>query len=142
MHPDCLIHVTTEKALDTIVAEGLRKMSYWAEPGKISDYYVETIIADEETPVEIVLPLSALEAFEMDIDKPGLEEPLTFPLGMSEDEVAEEWEAMEPTWQNSLALIGSCRCKSPIPAEVLLVHNPHLQAWLAPPVSTKPVRLR
>lgn len=124
--------MTTEKALDAIVTEGLRKMIYWAEPGKISDYYVETIIDDEETPVEIVLPLSVLEAFEMEIDKPGLDEPLTFPLGMSEDQVAEEWESMEPTWQNSLALIGSCRCKSPIPAEVLLAHNPHLEAVVNP----------
>ena len=132
MYEDYLIHITTEKCLSSIATEGLREMSYWAEPGRVSDYYAETVRDEEEVPVEIRLPLSVLEGLGMDVDVPGIEEPLTYTLGMSEEEVAEEWEGMEPTWQNSLALIGSCRCTRIIPVSVLLEHNPVLNAKPAP----------
>jgi hypothetical protein len=127
-----LLHTTSVDVLERVANEGLTRMSYWAEPGRISDYYAETVSDEDKKPVALRLPLSVLERFQPEPDHPGLEEPLTYTLGMSEEEVWEQWEETDKSWQGCLELIGSIRIKDPIPAALLLEYNPDLHALVRP----------
>ena len=95
-----LTHVTTRKAAESIVANGMLGGSYWAEDGHLAAYYRAVVREENEDgdpendPVEIVLPLSVLEGCSPKPDFPGLEEAITVALGKSQDEIDEEWESL------------------------------------------------
>lgn len=53
-------------------------------------------------------------------------------LGKDQDEIDEEWGSLKKkdrNWQACLEIISSIRCAAPIPADIILQHNPDL----APP---------
>ncbi len=125
-----LLHTTSVDVMTPVANQGLLEMSYWARPGAISDYYAETVVDEDKQPVTLRLPLSVLIAFQPEPDYPGLEEPLTYTLGMSEDEVWEQWGQTENTWQECLYLIDSIRVRAAIPADILIEHNPKLNDFI------------
>jgi hypothetical protein len=82
-------------------------------------------VEDEDmVPVVLCLPLEQLSCYLPEPDHPGLDEPLTHTLGMKENEVWEQWEDSQKTWQECVEIIGSLRCRSPIPADILRQFNP------------------
>lgn len=123
-----LLHTTSVDVLARVANEGISRMSYWAEPGNISDYYAETVRDEDKQPAVIRLPLSVLMGYQPEPDHPGLEEPLTHPLGMRDEEVWDQWDETGKSWQECLELIGSIRIKDSIPAKVVLKYNPELRA--------------
>ena len=129
-----LYHVTTRDNLTAIAQEGLRGRSYWASESAVVDYYQEVVRDEGGSPVVLELPLEAALGFSPEPDRPGLEEPISGAVGMSEDEVWEAWEDTKQDWQPCLDLIGSIRFADPIPAAVLVAHNPAL----APSRRSKP----
>lgn len=133
MSDELLIHMTSRTRLEAILAGGLNAVSYWAYEGAVSSYYAETIEDEGQEPVAVRLPLSVLQDHEPEPDYPGLDEPLTHTLGMSEDDIVEAWEDTDQRWQDSLELIQSLRCQKPIPAAVILAHNPDLAAGATAP---------
>lgn len=121
-------HVTCRKHLDGIRQDGLKERSYWATDERVRDYYVETIQDEGEHPLVIGVPMEVLERYDPEPDHPGLEEPLTHTLKMGEDEIWEEWEQTDQSWQACVDLIGSFRLKSSIPAEIIGQHLPQRTA--------------
>lgn len=117
-------HVSCQRHLDNIRTEGLKEMSYWATDERVRDYYIETVQDEGERPLVIAVPLEVLETYDPEPDHPGLEEPLTYTLGMGEEEVWDEWEDTDKSWQACVELIGSFRLKSSIPANVIDHHLP------------------
>lgn len=131
-----LIHITSVGAIEKILVDGIRGVSYWAKEGAVSWYY-QALFEDEGIrATAIELPLDVLEQYQLEPDYPGLEEPLTHPLGMREEEVWEAWENTGGTWKDSLDVIQSVRVRLAIPAEVVLEHNP-----LLAPVRKKKLRV-
>lgn len=116
-----LFHATSRKNLKSIAENGLNKNSYWADDPDVVDYYKETITDEREVPVVLFIDSHVLESDQLEPDYPGIEEPLTYTLGMSEDEVSAKWENTDQTWEDCLDLIGSCRYKEAIPAEKIMV---------------------
>lgn len=111
-----IYHVTSLKNIESIQSGSLRANSYWASNIDISDYYKETIEDEEEVPVFISVKLDDLVGYtlsqgkEIEPDFPGLEEPITTVLGMSELDINKAWKNSDKTWQDCLELIGSIRC--------------------------------
>lgn len=122
-----LYHATSQDALISIINEGLRNLSYWSDDESVTDYYGETIEDEGAVLVVIAINLDALikhvGELAIEPDYPGIEEPITGALGKSEDEINEEWEASDKSWRSSLEIIHSLRCRSPIPAHLLLVQD-------------------
>lgn len=113
-----LYHATDEALLDRIRTEGLRTHSYWTSNTDLADYYRECLEDEGKSAallaIEVQLPLTAPWA----PDYPGIEEPISTVIGLSEDEVIEQWNALpksEETAQACLDLIGSVRCEALIP---------------------------
>lgn len=117
-----LYHITDSKNLDGILAEGLRANSYWTDSLDLSDYYAETVRDEGGIPITLSIELDNLnlDAASLEPDYPGIEEPITTVIGMSEDEVLEAWGKSDQTWQDSLSIIGSLRCRQAITHDVLV----------------------
>lgn len=135
MSEEFLLHTTSTDILERLANDGFTGISYWARPGAVSDYYAETVQDEDKQPATVRLPLSVLAAFGPEPDRPGLEEPLTHPLNMTEEEVWEQWEETGQTWQECLELIESIRVRQPIPAAIVLEHNPLLAGLIRPDAS-------
>lgn len=112
-------HVTSQAALPSIATEGLRAGSYWTTDETVRDYYMETIKDEGQEPVVLLAKPDHLQAFSPEPDRPGLQEPITCALGMTEEEIWEGWEASGQTWEDCVKLIGSFRLKDPVPAAIL-----------------------
>lgn len=110
-----LYHVAPAEQAESIAREGIRPVSYWAI-GSVHDYYVEEVSESGEAKIYRV-PLTDFDASLLEPDYPGLEEPLTYTLKMSEEEVWEEWESSEQTWRDCLDIIGSVRYRGSIVSE-------------------------
>jgi hypothetical protein len=136
-----LLHTTSVDVMEGIANQGLLEMSYWARPGAISDYYAETVTDEGKQPIALRLPLSILATFQPEPDHPGLEEPLTYTLGMSEDEVWRQWSHTGETWQECLDLIESIRVRAAIPAEILIEHNPQLNDFISMEVARPKLKI-
>lgn len=116
-----LYHVTSLANLASIAETGLRPLSYWTSNENLAHYYAGTIEDEGGQPVWLTLNLDQLEAYACSPDRPGLEEPITTVLGMTEDEVWEQWVESGCKWMDSLRIIGSLRYHRVIPAELLKV---------------------
>lgn len=116
-----LLHVTASDNLDGIRADGVTGLSYWAVREDIHAYYVETVEDEEKEPVTLMVDLDDLDPNLLEPDHPGLEEPITTVLGMSEDEVWEEWQETDQSWNACLDLIGTVRYRGIIPADKIQV---------------------
>lgn len=121
--PTCtlLYHATDLAKLDSIATEGMRGKSYWTNDSDILAYYEETVSDEGASAVALVIDLSDLDVDKIEPDFPGIEEPLTFTLGMSEDAVNLAWESSEKTWMSSLEIIKTVRYCTGIPAERIMV---------------------
>jgi hypothetical protein len=97
---------------------GLRPGSYLGRED-IVDYYAETVSDDGDVPVILEIDAACLTGLSLEPDYPGIEEPLSYTLGMSEDAILDRWQKLPDTWQASLELIGSFRCLDTIPPEAL-----------------------
>lgn len=104
-----LFHVTCKSKLGSIAKDGLKECSYWASDEEVSDYYAETIKDEGEEPVILQVTLSDLDASQLRPDQPGIDEPITMAIGMSEDEVARVWRSSKKTWKDSIEIISSLR---------------------------------
>jgi hypothetical protein len=117
-----LFHVTARRHLAAIMGQGLRAPVYLASCRRVVSYYREVVEDDGEAPVVLAINPAGLCEAALEPDWPGLEEPLTFTLGMSEQGIAAAWEACERRdYRASLAVIGSCRSTRLIGPEHLRV---------------------
>lgn len=126
-----LMHNTGMKKLPSIAVEGLRAGSYWANQDNIRDYYAESVTDEGDQCVSVHVLLEDFDPDQLSPDYPGLEEPLTYSLNMSEEEVWHGWEGSDKTWEDSLDVIGSCRYEAAIPADRLVVELPDGKLLLA-----------
>jgi hypothetical protein len=116
-----LYHATDIAKLNAIALEGMRPRSYWTNDVDVLNYYEETVADEGKKPVALVINIVVLDAEHLQPDLPGVEEPLTFTLGMSEDEVNAAWDASDKTWGASLNLIKTLRYNAVIEAERIMV---------------------
>ena len=117
-------HATSKSALEKIMKNGfLKEKSYWAVDEKIHEYYLETITDDGEVPVSIVINISDLNIMDLSPDIQGIEEPLTYTLGKTEEEVWKEWVDSTQTWKDCIQIIGSFVYNKTIPVEILEIQE-------------------
>lgn len=121
-----LIHITTADAIEKIKEEGLKARTHFIEEDspEIVAYYAETVRDEGKHPVRIEVDLADLlalgnESTVMAPDWGGIEEPLTYTLKRSEDEIYEEWKESDKSWRSSVDIIGTCRVEVPIPPGLL-----------------------
>lgn len=119
-----LYHATDADALDSIRAEGLRSFSYWTSNDDLAAYYQECLEDEGKNTVLLAIRVKTPLTAPWAPDFPGLEEPISTVIGLSEEEVREEWDPLskeEETPQACLDLIGSVRSEACIGADQLLV---------------------
>lgn len=134
-----LYHVTDQAHIPEIKHSGLNPGSYWSNSLAIKRYYEEVVADENRIPVVLTLNLTDLDPKGLEPDYPGLEEPLTYTLGITEDEVGAEWQASAKTWQDSLSIIFSCRYQLPIAAALLKLNDePLVQLAKMKPKNKKP----
>lgn len=119
-----LYHVTTTKCWEDIQNSGsMRPMSYWTTSEEVLDYYREEV-AEEGTPITLVVEIEHIEDLDLEPDYPGIDEPITSALGRKEEEVWAAWEAAPvATWQESLRVVHSLRARAAVPVSVIGVRD-------------------
>lgn len=123
-----LFHATAEDNLGSIRHSGLSPVSYWTACDDIAAYYCETITDEGKTPVLLAIDLSLLDKSVLEPDRPGIDEPITTVLGLSEEEVQELWVDSPQDWRASLMVVRSLRYRACIPATLLQLEvNDELQ---------------
>lgn len=116
-----LYHVTAKSNLPGILANGLLPGSFWTTDEALADYYRETVSDEGQEPVLLAVKLEDLEPEALAPDMPGLEEPITTVLDLSEDEVWRKWQRSDQTWQESLEIVSSLCYERNIPVDLLRV---------------------
>lgn len=123
-----LFHATSQRNYESIVSDGfLSPSSFWAVNEEVHQYYLETISDEGENPVSISIDISELDEAYLLPDMQGLEEPLSFTLKKSEEQIWDEWSKSEGSWRDSIEIIGSLMYSSAIPiekCEVILFSSP------------------
>lgn len=114
-----LFHATAEENLASIRQSGLSPVSYWTACDDIAAYYRETIADEGKTPVLLAIDLSLLDKSVLEPDHPGIDEPITTVLGLSEEEVRQSWADSTQDWRASLEVVRSMRYRACIPATLL-----------------------
>lgn len=107
--PWVFYHATTAERAEAILADGLKPGSYLTANEALADYYAETVEDEGDEAVILVVFGHALTLDSVEPDHPGLEEPITSTLDLSEDEVWPAWEATGQSGLDCINLIGSCR---------------------------------
>ena len=111
-----LLHGTSSVFLKRIHQSGLSVLPiYLTDNEDVAEYYAEEVV-EQHGGEEIILKIAfgALDPNAIEPDYPSIEEPLTYTLGVTEEEVWEAWEASNRTWQDSLNIVDSVRYKKPI----------------------------
>jgi hypothetical protein len=108
--------------LDQIIQEGITDISYWGND-EVAEYYLEDIQDNEEDGVILRYPLASLNPDLIEPDFPGIEEPLTHTLKMSEEEIWDKWKNGTQTWIDCLDLIGSIRYRGVIKPDEIIQYN-------------------
>jgi hypothetical protein len=116
----CLYHATSKKKYAQIEQMGLLPGAYLATK-PIAEYYAETVADDGDAPVVLRIRFEDIQHLELEADHNGVAEPLTYTLKKSEDEILGAWGACAGSWKDSLEIIGSLRCMSAIPPEILQI---------------------
>jgi len=114
MEPQVLYHGTSDVLLPSILKEGLKNPSWWGTED-VASYYAEEV-AEEYGGGEIVLAVS-LNRFnisKLEPDGNSIAEPLTYTLGKSEEELWDEWQKADGTWQDCYRIYGSVIYRNPI----------------------------
>ena len=115
-----LFHATSRDRLEAILREGLNPVCYLARM-EVAKYYAETVEDEGEVPVLLAVSVTALELVRLEADLPGIQEPLTYTLKMTEEDVREAWDKSGQKWEDSLAIIKSVRCRGGIPPSAIRV---------------------
>lgn len=116
-----IYHATHEDNLSSIKKQGIYPISYWAIREDIHEYYLETIADENKNPITISMDLRSVPESAIEPDFPGIQEPLTYTLKSSEEEIWEMWEKSNKTWQDSLEIVGSIRITKTIPPNMLTI---------------------
>lgn len=116
-----LFHVTASVNLASIAENGLLPGAYLSGDDDLTAYYKETVKEEGLAPAVLVVELSDLDRSELEPDYPGIAEPITTAIGLSESEVEEAWAAADGSWEDSLEIIKSVRYRSLIPVSALRV---------------------
>ncbi len=102
-----LYHGTSDLHRQDILENGIQAPSYWGTV-EIAQYYAEEAVAEKGgNPLIVKVPLSEFDQSLLKPDQNSIEEPLTYTLRKTEDEVWEEWEESDGTWQDSLEIVES-----------------------------------
>lgn len=121
-----LWHATRRSFLGSIASSGLSSPSYWTMDGAVADYYLQDIEDGGNEGVLLRTTLGDLRraaeaaGASLQPDSPGISEPITTALGVSEDEVWQEWGGSDRSWEASMRIIGSLRVPAPVCASVLM----------------------
>jgi hypothetical protein len=126
-----LLHATGEEQLTSIAAQGIRPGSYWAGWQDIHQYYLATVADENQTPATLSVKLADLDPHFLAPDLPGIQEPITMTLGMTESEVWRRWSRSKQTWSNSLRIVGTLRYNALIPPELIRYAGEPLTVWAA-----------
>jgi hypothetical protein len=119
-----LYHATSVDKLLNIVKTGqLNKGSYWAANQNVHRYYMETVKDDGDAPVALTIDLSSLSPSFLIPDFNGIEEPLTYTLKTTEEQVWDEWANSTKDWQASLDIIGTVVYNDIILVDDLKINN-------------------
>lgn len=123
-----LHHATTTDAIEDIRANGLRPGAYFVHEDweNVIEYYESTVEDEGKTPVRLTIDSSVLEQDAFVPDQNGIEEPLTHTLGMSEEEVMEDWQSGPQTWMDCIELIGTCRYSKAIDPSLIAFPSPKM----------------
>lgn len=116
-----LFHVTATANLASIAEMGLRPGAYLSGDEALTAYYKETVEEEGAQPALLVVALSDLDSSALEPDYPGIAEPITTVIGLSESEVQDAWSAAAGSWEDSLEIVKSVRYRSPIPVSALRV---------------------
>lgn len=116
-----LFHVTALTNLVSIAEHGLRPGAYLSGDDDLTAYYKETVEEEGLAPAVLVVELSDLDRSALEPDYPGIAEPITTAISLSESEVEEAWAAADGSWEDSLEIIKSVRYRSLIPGSALRV---------------------
>ena len=116
-----LFHATSARNLLSIAREGLRSGAYFTSCDDLLAYYEETVEDEGATPAILQVSLLGLAEAALLPDMPGIEEPITTVIGMSEDDVQDLWNSSGQTWRDSLEIVRSLRYASQISPEMILV---------------------
>ena len=116
-----LFHVTATANLASIAEVGLLPGAYLSGDEALTAYYKETVEEEGAQPALLVVALSDLDSSALEPDYPGIAEPITTVIGLSESEVQDAWSAAAGSWEDSLEIVKSVRYRSPIPVSALRV---------------------
>jgi hypothetical protein len=117
-----LYRAVEARFVEEILASGVssERATYWGTHS-IASYYAETIEDEGEEPVIIRAEIEAFNADFLEPDQPGIDEPISFLIGMKEQAIYDAWIASDGSWKSSLDLIGSVRYRGDLPAAALSV---------------------
>lgn len=134
-----LYHVTSTKNIESIKNDGfLKPKTYWIyDNDALVEYYMETISDEGETPIILTLETQNDDSFAP--DKPGIEEPITCALDLSEKEIKEEWKNSDKDWEASLEIINSIVIKNKISIDRLKIYDMDLNTER--PFESKTIKL-
>ena len=110
--PLTLYHGTSSTLASEIARRGLCGHYVYLGIVDVADYYAEAVVDEvggSEAVFVVEVPRNLQSRLEPDYG--GIEEPLTYTLGKSEESIWEEWDASAQTWEDSLRIIGSVRLK-------------------------------
>jgi hypothetical protein len=102
-----LYHGTSDIHLTSILKNGFRKNSHWGYL-RIAKYYAEVASEDDGgRPILIRIPISKFDDSLFRVDMNSVMEPITYTLGQTEEELWEQWEESEQTWEDCLEIFES-----------------------------------
>lgn len=108
--PKMLYHGTSTTHLASIQASMSLASGYYGSR-RIAEYYAEEV-CDEVggRPVLIGIPIERFDCLKLAFDRNSLDEPLTYTLGVSEEDVWDEWQAAEQQdWLACYNIVESVR---------------------------------
>ncbi len=102
-----LYHGTSDVHKEAILQSGVQSPSHWGTY-QVAEYYADVATdIDGGNKMIIHKKLSDFDQSLLKPDQNSIEEPLTYTLRKTEDEVWEEWEESDGTWQASLSIVES-----------------------------------
>lgn len=116
--PKVLYHGTSTKALESI-REGmfLREQTDFGS-AEVAEYYAEeTAEADGSKPVVLAIPIERFKMAALKPDLNSIDEPLTYTLGTTEEEVWDQWKNSDRSWLACYDIVESVRYHAPLALE-------------------------
>ena len=109
-----LYHGTSDLYKQDILKFGIQAPSYWGT-AEVAEYYANEVSEEHGgNPLVVKIPLSKFDQSLLKPDLNSIGEPLTFTLRKTEEEVWEEWEQSDETWQDSLEIVESVIYDAPL----------------------------